>query len=97
MTTDKIILPDSPEAATYRTDIAGFVARGGRYHYAETQVLCKACGMLTVRGYPLCEACRDLEDAERYAALPRAKWDGKTVQQPTPTGPSSASGPATSG
>lgn len=78
MTTDKIILLDSPEAATYRTDICGWVSRGGRYYYSATQVLCVECGMLTVREYPLCKTCGDKADAERYAALPRAKWDGET-------------------
>ena len=75
---DKIILPEPQAAETCRTDIAGFVSRGGRYYYSATQVLCKACGMLTVKGYPLCAKCCDKADAERYAALPRAKWDGET-------------------
>lgn len=30
------------------------------------------------RGYTLCDGCRDLRDAERFAKLERVEWDGKT-------------------
>lgn len=86
---DKIIFPESPEAATYRTDVCGWVSRDGIFcgdgqsgEYAArdrgcTHVLCKRCGTPTPKHCVLCEACCDKKDAERYAALPRAKWDGK--------------------
>ena len=88
---DKIILPDSPEAATYRTDIAGWVSRDGTFYgdgpkgeeaaryVGSTHVLCKRCGEPTPKEYPICETCCDKADAERYAAMPRAKWDGKAL------------------
>ena len=87
---DNIILPDSPEAATYRTDICGWVSRDGTFYgdgprgekvaryVGCTHVLCKRCGEATPKEYSLCDACCDKADAERYAALPRAKWDGET-------------------
>lgn len=88
MSNDKVILPDSPEAATYRTGIAGWVSRNGTFygdgpkgekvarHVGCTHVLCKRCGEPTPKEYSLCDACCDKADAERYAAMPRAKWDG---------------------
>ena len=84
---DKIILPDSPEAATYRTDIAGWVSRDGTFYgdgpkgervaryVGCTHVLCKRCGEATPKEHSLCDACTSLYNAQRYAAMPRAKWD----------------------
>lgn len=86
---DKIILPDSQEAATYRTDIAGWVSRDGIFYgdgpkgervaryIGCTHVLCKRCGEPTPKEHSLCDACTALYNADRYAAMPRAKWDGE--------------------
>lgn len=91
MTTDKIILPDSKEAATYRTDIRGWVARDGKFYgdgkTAEeiarwagcTHVRCGQCGTPTPKGYTRCDACRRQAEIERYEAMPRAEWDGKAM------------------
>lgn len=87
---DKIILPDSPEAATYRTDICAWVSRDGTFYgdgprgekvaryVGCTHVLCKRCGEATPKEHSLCDACTALYNAQRYAAMPRAKWDGET-------------------
>lgn len=89
MTTDKIILPDSPEAATYRTDIRGWVARDGKFYgdgkTAEelarwagcTHAPCDRCGTPTPKGYTRCDACRTMDAIKRYEAMPRAEWDGE--------------------
>lgn len=87
---DKIILPDSPEAATYQPMAGGWVTsdfrlwgkglgaeKAARYHGC-THVRCQRCGEITPKEYALCDACCNKADAERYAAMPRAKWDGET-------------------
>ena len=87
---DKIILPDSPEAATYQPMAGGWVTsdfrlwgkglgaeKAARYHGC-THVRCQRCGEITPKEYALCDACCNKADAERYAAMPRAKPDGVT-------------------
>ena len=86
---DKIILPDSPEAAC-KIMRSGWMSRDGTF-YGDgpigervarltgcTHVRCKKCGEIIDKHYVLCKECCDKADAERYAAMPRAKWDGKT-------------------
>lgn len=86
--TDKIIMPDSPEAAEYRTGLSGWVSRGGHYYgdspdseaiarYAGcTHVACKYCSAPAPKPYTACQECRDKKELERFEALPRADWDG---------------------
>lgn len=83
-----IILPSSPEAATYRTDIRGWVSRTGIYYgdgaeaertarYAgSTHSECRECGATCRKSYTLCDDCRSKADRARFLALPRAPWDG---------------------
>jgi len=90
-TTDKIILPDSPEAATFRTSIKGWVSRDGKFYgdgkTAEeiarwagcTHVPCGQCGTPTPKGRTRCDACRRQAEIARYEAMPRAEWDGKAM------------------
>ena len=90
-TTDKIILPDSPEAATFRTSIKGWVSRDGKFYgdgkTAEeiarwagcTHVPCGQCGTPTPKGRTRCDACRRQAEIERYEAMPRAEWDGEAM------------------
>lgn len=85
---EKIIRPDSPEAATYRTDICGWVSRDGMFYgdgpsnertarYAgSTHSLCDDCGALCPKHYVRCDACQNKRKIARYAALPRQAWDG---------------------
>lgn len=89
---EKIITPDSPEAATYRTDIRGWVSRDGRFfgdgadaeylarHQGATHTKCVDCENFHPKGYfTSCDDCRARRDYERYLARPRAKWDGKAM------------------
>ena len=86
--TDKIILLDSPETASYQT-VQGWVSRHGlffgkdeeaaRYHGA-THVKCKTCGEPTHKtGYMTCASCREKAEIERYAKRERKPWDGETM------------------
>ena len=88
MAEEPTVLRDSPEAATYRTDIAGWVSRHGRY-YGEnestarwdgcTHVACEKCGTPTEKLWLACEGCRDLSTIDRYAKRPRKAWDGEAM------------------
>lgn len=82
---DKIIMYDSPEAATHVTGISGWVSADGRYfgdnedaaRYAGcTHVRCAECHNPTGKGWTLCDVCRDKADVKRYNQRPRVKWDG---------------------
>lgn len=85
---ETIILPSSAEAATYRTDICGWVSRDGRYYgndsgaertarYAgSTHSECRECGAVCDKSYTLCDNCRGKAELARFLALPRAPWDG---------------------
>jgi len=83
---DKIILSTSDEAATYRTDIKGWVSKNGRF-YGDgkeperiarfdgcTHVPCTDCGEATPKGYTHCQKCRDRRDEERYLNLEKVDW-----------------------
>lgn len=83
------ILFDSPEAATYRTDLKGWVSRGGVFYgdnpdsekiarYSGcTHRPCDTCGRPAEKMYILCDECRMKKRGERWNALPKKKWDGK--------------------
>lgn len=86
----KIITYDSPEAATYRTDITGWVSRGGLY-FGEDEDLARysgcthkrcACGAIFEKSWIECEACRKAKrekaEAEKLAKMERQEWDGET-------------------
>jgi hypothetical protein len=87
-TSEPIIMPDSPEAATYRTDIKGWVSRDGTFYgdgpnnertarYAgSTRSYCKQCNAAASKSWTLCDACKDAKAREEYGALPKVKWDG---------------------
>jgi len=88
MTPEVIIMFDSQEAATYRTDIKGWVARNGVYcgdgHSGEraarymgcTHVACAGCGAQTERSRLRCDICQAAADEQRYQSYPRKPWDG---------------------
>lgn len=84
--TGKIILNTSDEAAK-RVTITGWVSRTGQFFGDDersarwsgaTHITCE-CGQVTPKGYTKCEACRKKASDARYAALPKAPWDGKTM------------------
>ncbi len=87
MTDTLVILPTSAEAATYRTDIKGWVSRSGRYFGDDerlarydgcTHNACTSCGAPAEKYHLYCDACQAKRDAERWEALPVADWDGET-------------------
>ena len=83
----KQIFPDSNEAAEYRTDITGWVSRGGLYfgkdeqaaRYAgSTHATCECGKVIPKQGHTLCLDCRENVALENYMTAPRTKWDGET-------------------
>lgn len=77
---------DSPEAATYRTDIKGWVSANGSFygdneHIARwsgcTHMTCE-CGNVYEKGRVRCDSCQSKADTEKFMALPMVEWDGVT-------------------
>ena len=86
----KIILPDDPEAATYRTDICGWVDRHGRFHGTNeswarrsgaTHLKCSECGEF-YSSHAYCHPCSERKRRERFLALPMREWKGEPVCLP---------------
>lgn len=88
MKEEKVIMYESPEAATYLTNIEGWVdvnryffgkgeqgERMARYS-SHTHKLCE-CGKTMKKGYLRCSDCRHKSDIEKYKAMPFREWDGK--------------------
>lgn len=87
---DQIILPTSPEAASYRTDIKGWISRNGRFYGdgsggertarydGSTHNICIRCGSHCEKGWTSCQGCRDVLDHERWEKLELVEWDGVT-------------------
>ena len=92
MKTEATILYDSPEAATYRTDIEGWADKNGYYcgkdekgeHLARSRSAnayrCE-CGEIVSQkeGGKVCHKCYDKKQWERYQALPEVAYDGGPV------------------
>ena len=86
----KIILPDDPEAATYRTDICGWVDRHGRFHgtneswarrQGATHLKCSERGEF-YSSHAYCHPCSERKQRERFLALPMREWKGEPVCLP---------------
>lgn len=86
-TTDKIILEDSPEAATYVTNIKGWVDVNGRFWgdgpFAESSARassmthrpCVDCTVLLARSsHPRCPTCSVRRVRARYEKLDKKSW-----------------------
>ncbi len=92
MKTDKpIIMYDSPEAATYKTNIEGWISADGifcgkgeqgertaRYRGA-THTKCDCGNVIPMRSYTKCETCRNKISYEKYMLLPFKEYDGSIV------------------
>jgi hypothetical protein len=83
---ERVVMYDSAAAATYRTDIKGWVSRDGLYfgeneHSARwsgcTHQKC-ACGNIHEKGRTICNSCYAKQWSDKYYALPMVKWDGDT-------------------
>ena len=84
-----IILNTSDEAATFRTNISGWVSRRGLFtgdnKQSErlarldgcTHILCE-CGKPAEKLRVKCEECWKAERDKRFASLEKKPWDGKT-------------------
>jgi len=80
---DKIIFPESNEAAKYVTNISGWVSREG-YFYGKneqtarwdgaTRLHCEKCGAPTSKSWLLCKECREQRARERYNKFPLVRW-----------------------
>ena len=79
---EKIILPDSPEAAEPVT-ITAWKSRGGEYYFDEwyarfagcTHTPCTDCGKPANRSYVRCKECQEKEDIRIYNNRPKESWD----------------------
>ena len=84
------IMFDSDKAATYRTDIKGWVSKNGQFYgdgeHGEraarydgcTHQACEGCGRPSIKPYGRCIDCRNKQDTDRYNALEFKEWDKKT-------------------
>lgn len=82
MSTQTEIRPSDPIAATYRTDISGWVSRDGRYYgdgtaaertarFAGSNVSeCQECGVACPKSRIRCDACQAKATRARFDALP---------------------------
>ena len=82
--TDKIIFPESDEAAKRATQITGWVSRHDRFYGEDeraarwggaTHVHCSKCGGPTPKAWLVCEDCRAKQAQERYLEFPQKEWD----------------------
>jgi hypothetical protein len=84
-TKEKQILKSSDEAATYKTDISGWVGGDGRFYGDNedlarwagcTHIECDECGSIKDKS-SFCEPCSEKTRIEKFKALERKEWDGK--------------------
>lgn len=88
---EKIIMENSDEAATYRTDICGWVDSKGYFygkgrdaertarHAGSTHKICE-CGEVTPnKYYTKCQICRDKRAIEKYNKKEKKVWDEKSL------------------
>jgi hypothetical protein len=82
-----MVMFDSPEAATYRTDIKGWVSRDGRYYGEDersarwggcTHTTCACGAVLDKNSYTKCRSCMATDRTAKYYALPMVEWDFET-------------------
>ncbi len=84
---DKIILDTSDKAATFRTDISGWVSKSGRYYGKDeriarwdgcTHMKCDLCGVIYPKGYSKCDLCSEKARHDQYVRKELVSWDKKT-------------------
>lgn len=81
------IFQDSPDSATYRTNISGWVDRHGRFwgsnergarESGATCGRCDSCGSITRKYYRLCDPCAAKNRSLKYAQMDKVVWDRET-------------------
>ncbi len=86
MSDPKIVMYDSDEAATHRTNLSGWVSSNGRYWGKDenmarwsgcTHIKCE-CGNVFDKRRTRCDSCQAKIDMEKFYALPMVEWDGTT-------------------
>lgn len=84
----QMILSTSDEAATYRTDLKGWVSRDGLYFGEDertarysgcTHVPCQGCSKPAPKGRVVCDACYVAREREKFGAKERRPWDGEAM------------------
>lgn len=86
--TNEIVLPDS-ESAAEKVTVTLWRSRTGRMYLLEservarwdgaTHVYCEDCGAPTEKGtFTVCPVCKERRDTERWKAMPRRPWDGRS-------------------
>lgn len=84
--TEEVIMIDSDEAAKPFL-MKGWLSRNGYFHSDEmlaryngcTHRPCEQYNHPTPKGWVICQDCRDLKEAKKFALLPRTKWDGESM------------------
>ena len=82
---EPMILNTDNEAATFRTDISGWVSRHGFFYGGDeqgarkhgcTHTICE-CGEPIEKTRIRCKKCEEAHSNKRYAALEKKLWDGE--------------------
>lgn len=87
MTKKEIVMYDDPGIVEYRTNIEGWVSKGGVF-YGKNEHLARwancthkkcECGNVFTKAYNVCEECRTKKDEDKYNALPHEEYNGEPV------------------
>lgn len=89
MNTDKVILKDSPESATFRTDISGWVSAKGHFYGKDeslarydgsTHKPCTTCGKLSKKewAYDVCNDCLHEKQVEKIRQRETVPYNPET-------------------
>ena len=88
--TEKKILYNSDEAATYVTNIKGWISARGFFYGDEpgaqgtarydgcTHRIC-SCGREMTKNWTLCDECREQKAIKKYNAMEKEVWDGEAL------------------
>ena len=89
MKNNEIIFPDDERAATFQTNISGWVSRNGMFYGNDeelarsagaTAIKCQSCGEPTQNKYHLlCEKCKAIKEKEKYFNFPEKEYCGGMV------------------
>ena len=84
---EEIILPSSDQAATYETNISGWVSKKGHFYGKDerlarwdgsTHSTCDQCKKVIEKGRVICNECHAKNNNERYKAKEYKEWDYST-------------------
>lgn len=87
---EEMVVSSAPEAASFRTDIRGWVSRTGRFFgegpdaedlarwEGATHTPCARCGGVVEKPRLHCSDCAEIDQRMRYLTRELVEWDGKT-------------------